>query len=264
MRTLIVVVLGIMMAAGQGLAQDLSVDQIVEKANFAAYYGGDDGLSDANMTIKDAQGRTRNRVFRILRYDVEDGGEQRFYVYFYKPTDVSRMVYMVWKHIGRDDDRWLYLPAMDLVRRIASSDKRSSFVGSHFVYEDVSGRGTQADTHKLIETTDEYYKVRNIPKDTKGVEFAYYDVWIRKDNFLPYKSEYYDSLDKMYRSIEAMEIKDIEGIPTVVKSVAKDATRGGETTMEFSNIDYNVGFDASLFEERYLRRPAMQWLKEAQ
>ena len=113
------------------------------------------------MTITDSQGRVRIREFRILRLDVADGGEQKFYVYFKKPADVSKMVFMVWKHLGVDDDRWMYLPALDLVRRIASSDKRSSFVGSHFVYEDVSGRGIDADTHELIDATDKDYVIKD-------------------------------------------------------------------------------------------------------
>jgi len=57
----------------------------------------------------------------ILRRDVADGGDQKFYVYFLEPADVRKMVYMVWKHTDRDDDRWLYLPALDLVKRIAAS-----------------------------------------------------------------------------------------------------------------------------------------------
>ena len=249
------------MFAGAVFAQELTVGQIVEKANLTAYYAGADGLSDVKMTIKDSQGRTRNREFRILRFDVQDGGEQKFYVYFKEPDDIAKMVYMVWKYLDKDDDRWLYLPALDLVRRIAASDKRSSFVGSHFVYEDVSGRGLQADTHELVETTDDYYKIKNVPVETKGVEFAYYLIWVRKHDFLPFKSEYYDADDQLIRSIEALDIRDVQGNPTVMKSVAKDLQRGGETEMEFSNIKYDNEIEDSIFAERYLRRPPVKWVK---
>jgi len=242
-------------------AQELSVDQIVEKANLASYYAGANGKSDVFMTIKDAQGRERVRDFRILRLTLVQGGEQKFYVYFRKPDDVAKMVYMVWKNIGKDDDRWLYLPALDLVRRIAASDKRSSFVGSHFVYEDVSGRGIAADTHELIDTEDGRYKIKNVPKETKGVEFSYYFVWVNQDNFLPVKAEYYDNQDKLIRSIEAIEIQDVQGYPTVTKSVAKDFVRGGETTMEFGDIEYDVGITEDIFAERYLRRAPVKWIK---
>ncbi len=237
------------------------VGEIVRKANLAAYYAGKDGVADVRMTITDSQGRTRRRELRILRYDEQDGGEQKFYVYFRKPADVARMVYMVWKHPGRDDDRWLYLPALDLVRRVSANDKRSSFVGSHFVYEDVSGRGIEEDTHELVETTETQYKLKNVPKDPSGVEFAYYFVWVDKATFLPVKAEYYDAQGKLIRTITADEVKDVDGYPTVMRSTAVDLRRGGKTVMEFVNPRYDVGLDPKIFAERYLRRPPVRWLE---
>lgn len=243
------------------LAEELTIDKIVEKANLTAYYAGKDGRSDVKMTITDSRGRTRIREFRILRLDIEKGGDQKFYVYFKKPADIAKMVFMVWKHLGQDDDRWLYLPALDLVSRIAASDKRSSFVGSHFVYEDVSGRGIKADTHVLIDSNAEYYKIKSIPKETKGVEFAYYFVWINKESFIPTKAEYYNDQNKLIRVIEALEVIDIKGKPTVIKSMAKDIETGGKTTMEFTNVEYDIGLKEDIFAERYLRRAPVKWIK---
>ncbi len=243
------------------VAATLIADEIVEKANLVAYYAGKDGKADVHMVITDSQGRQRIRDFRILHYDVKDGGEQKFYVYFRKPSDVGRMVYMVWKHIGRDDDRWLYLPALDLVRRIAATDKRSSFVGSHFVYEDVSGRSVKDDVHELVSDDGNMYKIKNTPKDPDLVEFSYYYVWIDKKNFMPMKAEYYNDQNKLIRTIEALEVKDIQGYPTVTKSKATDLQRGGNTLLEFSNIQYNIGLTDNIFAERYLRRPPVQWIK---
>lgn len=243
-------------ATGYSWAADApSVEEIVEKANLVSYYGGDDGRAEVTMTITDAQGRTRNREFVILRKDVTDGGAQLFYVYFEKPSDVRKMVFMVHKHIDKDDDRWLYLPALDLVKRIAASDKRTSFVGSHFFYEDVSGRGVAEDEHKLVETTDTHYVLENIPKNPGSVEFASYKVWIDKKTFMPMKAEYTDRQGKVYRQVEALEVKEIQGIPTVTKSRVKDLAGGGETVSEFGNIEYNVGLKENIFTERYLRRP---------
>ncbi|MCI5150052.1 MAG: outer membrane lipoprotein-sorting protein, partial [Candidatus Electrothrix sp. MAN1_4] len=61
-------------------AEDVNVDEVVSKANLAAYYAGDDGKAEVNMTITDSQGRERNRQFIILRKDKKDGGQQFFYV----------------------------------------------------------------------------------------------------------------------------------------------------------------------------------------
>ncbi len=261
MRKIISLLIIIFILGLASTATALSVDEIVDKANLVSNYAGDDGMADVKMTITDSQGRQRFREFKILRLDVNQGAEQKFYVYFKKPSDVSAMVYMVLKQIGKDDDRWLYLPALDLVRRIAASDKRSSFVGSHFVYEDVSGRGVQADVHELVEETDSLYKIKNTPKESKGVEFKYYFVWIDKENFMPVKAEYYNDQDKLIRTIDVVEVKDVQGHPTVMKSKTVDLERGGETLMEFSNVSYDVGLTDNIFKERYLRKAPSQWIE---
>lgn len=245
-----------------GSEEDLpSVDEIVRKANLASYYQGEDGRASVHMVITDAQGRTRERKFVILRRDVTDGGDQKFYIYFNRPSDVRKMVFMVWKHLDRDDDRWLYLPALDLVKRIASSDKRTSFTGSHFFYEDVSGRNPQEDVHKLIETTDRHFVLNNIPKDPKTVEFSSFMMWIDRKTHLPMKAEYLDRRGKKYRIVEALQVKAIQGFPTVVKSRVRDLRSGGNTVTDFSKIKYNIKIPDKVFTERYLRRAPRKWLR---
>ncbi len=230
------------------------VDEIIQKANLAAYYAGDDGRTKVSMVITDDQGRQRNREFVILRRDNEDGGQQKFYVYFNKPSDVRKMVFMVHKSVLGDDDRWLYLPALDLVKRIAASDKRTSFVGSHFLYEDVSGRGVAEDSHELIETTEQAFVIKSVPKSPDNVEFSSYTVWIDKNNFMPMKAEYLDKEGKRYRIVEALDVQVINGFPTVTKSKVSDLVSGGETISEFKDIQYNIGLKENIFSERYLRR----------
>lgn len=243
-----------LLAASQALAAP-TAEEIVGKANLAAYYAGNDGSAQVTMTITDEQGRTRNRELTMLRRDVADGGAQTFYVYFRKPADVRKMVFMVHKQIGRDDDRWLYLPALDLVKRIAASDKRTSFVGSHFLYEDVSGRSPEDDRHELLDASGPVYQLKHTPKDPKTVEFSYYTTRIDKATFLPLKIEYFDRQGKKYRVVEALEVKTIGGHPTVVKSRVQDLAGGGETVSVFEDVRYDLGLNAEIFTERYLRTP---------
>lgn len=238
------------------MAAELSVDTIVSRANQAAYYAGNDGIADVKMVITDAGGGERVREFRILRLNTDDGN-QKFYVYFKEPADVRRQVFMVWKKVkqGQDDDRWLFLPALNLVKPIAPGDKRTSFVGSDFVYEDVSGRALWEDTHELIEETDTQYIVKNTPKDPSEVEFSSYTVQIDKQTFLPVKAEYLDKNGKLFRRVEAVKIEMVQGFPTVIESRVDDLARGGHTVNTFSNIEYDVGLKDMIFTERFLRRP---------
>ncbi len=251
--------------------QTLDVDTIINKANIMAYYQGDDGKAKVDMKITDKNGQVREREFTILRKDDADGGDQRYFVYFIRPADVRGMIFMVHKHtaLDKDDDRWLYLPALDLVKRIAVSDKRTSFVGSDFLYEDVSGRNLAEDTHELLETTDDYYIIKNVPKNSDAVEFSYYSVSICRETFIPMKMEYYDKNNKLFRTIESVKVDSIASeengqpieYPTVTKSVVSDLNSGSKTEMEFTEVKYNIGLNDNIFSERYLRRPPREAIR---
>ncbi|MHC4544617.1 MAG: outer membrane lipoprotein-sorting protein [Planctomycetota bacterium] len=239
-----------------------SVKTIINKANVVAYYQGDDGKAKVKMTITNKKGQKRNREFIILRKDVKDGGDQKYFVYFQKPADVRKMVYMVHKHAdpNKDDDRWLYLDALDLVKRVATGDKRTSFVGSDFLYEDVSGRNLEEDTHEIIETTEKLFVIKNVPKKPDAVKFGYYNVAIDRKTYVPLKMEYYDKDNKLYRIIESKKIEKIQGFWTVVKSVVTNLKTGNKTEMEFSDIKYNIKLQ-NIFEERYLHRPPREAIR---
>ena len=282
-------------AAEQSMAEkaetpkkELSVQQIIDNTNRVAYYQGKDGRARVSMTITDAQQRTRHLVFTILRRDdlppqekAEDGSllelseevqkkvqedryckDQRFYVYFHRPADVNKMVFMVHKHLDKDDDRWLYLPALDLPKRIAATDKRTSFMGSDFLYEDVSGRNVNADVHELTKTTKNYYVLKNTPKKPKEVEFAYYIMWIHRKTFIPVKIEYFDNKGKKYRIYEALKVETIQKRPTITKARMQNLKTKGQTVAEYTGVKYDIGIPKEIFTERFLRRPPQKYLRK--
>lgn len=231
----------------------LDADAIMAKANQAFYYAGEDGRATVEMAIRDAQGGTRTRTLTLLRRN--EGESQKFYVHFKTPADVRNMAYLVWKRPDGNDDRWLFLPALNLEKRIAPGDKRTSFAGSDFFYEDVSGRSLAEDTRELVETTDAAYVVLNKPVNPRAVEFDHYKVWIDKTTFLPMRSEYYSADGKLTRTIVVEKVETIDGIPTVLESVASDLTSGSSTRNTFSNVRYRLGLNPAIFTQRFLRRP---------
>ena len=253
-----------------------SVETIVNRANRAAYYQGEDGRADVRMRIIDAQGRERNRELTILRRDNappedqadqygedEYTGDQRYYVYFKAPSDVRNTVFLVWKHVDVDqnDDRWLYLPDLDLVKRISASDKRTSFVGSHFFYEDISGRNTNLDEHELADVTDTYYILDNTPKNPDNVEFSRYRMWIHKDTFLPIQIEYYDKRGEAYRRYTVENVSRPQDYITVTRAKMADLQSGGHTIVKYTDVEYDVGLPKDIFAERYLRKPPMEYIR---
>ena len=251
-----------LVASTNVIAEDaLTADQIVEKASLAAYYGGKDGRTLARMKIVDANGRKQIRQFSILRKDEQDGGEQKFLLVFSRPADVKGTVFMVHKKPQSDDDRWLYLPALDLVKRISAGDKRTSFVGAHYFYEDVSGRSPKEDNHQLVSEEGKNYVLSHSPKDKSSVEFDSYKTWINKTTFLPMVIEYYDASNKPVRKIEALNVESIQGIPTVTKAKVTNLIDNSYTLMEFKRMKYDLGITEDVFSERSLRNPPMKWLK---
>ncbi|MGR9108564.1 MAG: outer membrane lipoprotein-sorting protein [Gammaproteobacteria bacterium] len=252
------------------LAEGPSIDEIVNHTNLVSYYQGHDGRAKVEMTITDSQGRVRNRSMTILRRDASDTdetrdqaylGEQKYYVYFHRPADVNKMVFLVWKYLNRDDDRWLYLPALDLVKRIAATDKRTSFVGSDFFYEDVSGRSIEDDNHELLETTGNYYVVKNTPKQPDSVEFSYYTMYIHKKTFVPVQVEFFDKNGAKTRVAKALKVDTIQGYPTVTMASMENLATGSKTEMHYSDVAYDLGLEDELFSERYLRNPPIQQLR---
>ena len=253
-----------------------SAMEIVKKAYCATYYMAADGRATLHMEILDDKGSKRVRDFIAIRRDEpapgksEDSrksedhcGDQKAYNYFQGPADVKGMTFMVHKNEGssKGDDRWMYLPALDLVKRVAPSDARTSFFGSHFYYEDISGRHLNKDNHKLVETTKNYYVIQSTPKKAKGVEFASYKAWIHKTTFIPVKIEFTDKKGKMYRRLENTKVETIQGYRTITAAKISDSRIGGYSTWKASGVKYNVNLDKPTFSERSLRTPPRNHLK---
>ncbi|KPA12729.1 conserved hypothetical protein, secreted [Candidatus Magnetomorum sp. HK-1] len=233
---------------------------IFTKSNQTAFYSGKDCVCKIRMIIKNKHGKIRERHFITLRKSEKKTHNQKFFMYFLRPTDVRSMSIMTWKNTETTDKRWLYLSALDTIKRIAPSRKRTSFVGSNFYYEDTTGRNINEDNHQLLKTTDEYYIFKNIPKAPSSVEFIYYIVWINRANYLPIKFIYYNKEKQKYRIIQALRLKNIQGYPTIIKQEALDLIRNEKTTIYVDKIKYNNNLDESMFTQTSLRHPPQKWI----
>jgi len=245
--------------------------QIMKNAQQAFYYLGEDMKVRVTMELIARNGGKRTRVMTMLRRDREEAGDQKYFVYFHEPGDVRGMTFMTWKYPDRDDDRWIFVPAVDLVRRIAADDKHSSFVGSDFSYEDVSGRDVDDDDHTLVgqEQLDgrPCNVVQSIPRGpgawTKRIS------WIDLESFLPLKEEYYDAQDELYRVFTADEIEVVvagEGggsrsYPTVTRRTMENVKTGHRTTVTYDSVSYDLGLADEDFSERRMRRPPRSWFR---
>jgi hypothetical protein len=254
-------------AAGIGtpdvaMAQDVDPVEIMKTAHMNLYYAGDDGVANVHMALVDKKGKERVREFTMIRWDKEDGGEQRYYTYFIKPNDVRRTSFMVIKHQDKDDDRWIYVPAVDLVRRLSANDKNSSFVGSDFSYEDVSGRHWLDDTHEFVRDDEldgkAVHVIKSVPK--QKANWDYRIAYIDKEQLLPLKEEYFKK-EKLIRVFTADTIEEIGGFMTVTQRTMKDMKKNHATTVTFSEVQYDVGVSPDIFTERYLKNPPREYIQ---
>jgi len=260
-NVLVIALISVLMV---GVVQAQDATEIMKKSHLAYYYTGDDGLADVSMTLVDKKGKERNREFVMLRLDLEDGGKQMYYTYFKKPSDVSRLSFMVHKTPDGNDQRWIYIPAVDLVKPISGDDKNSSFVGSDFTYEDVSGRHWSEDRHSLLDEKEfdgrAVYVIESVPNEPyKG--FARKLSYIDKGNSLPLKEEYFDKKDKMKRIFRAEQIEEVDGFLTITVRSIENLKKKSKTTIRFSSIDYDLGVTDDIFTERYLKNPPRKYVK---
>ena len=238
-------------------AQAPAADEIMRRSHLAMYYPGEDMRARITMRLVSKDGGERVREMTMTRRNVRDGGEQRYFVFFHRPPDVRDLAFLVWKYPRRDDDRWLYVPALKLVRRIAASDKHTSFVGSDFSYEDVSGREPEDDSHKLLreESTAgrEAYVIESVPKE--AADFNRKLSWIDKTMWLPLKEEYYDRRGDLARVYTAEEVKEVQGFWSAVRRSMRNVQSGHRTDAVFDDLRYNLKLSPELFSERALRAP---------
>lgn len=243
----------------------LTAEEIVKKSQEAFYYQGDDFRARVVMKLITKSGNERIREMTMLRKNYgKTGGEQKYFIYFHQPSDVNKMSFMVYKYKGRDDDRWLFIPAINMIKMIAARDKSSSFVGSDFTYEDISGRDIDDDTHSLeredILNGQDVYVIKSTPK-AGDMNYSYKMSWISKKHFLPLKEEYYDLKGVLMKIFTAVKIEEYKGFPTVVQRTMKNLQSGHRTEVDFLDTEYNVGIEDSLFSERFLKRPPAKWIK---
>jgi len=249
----------------------ITADEIMERSQLAYYFAGEDAKGMLTMDLIDRKGNTRQRVMTMLRRNQENSGEQKYFIYFHEPGDVRRLTFMIWKYPGKEDDRWIYVPAVDLIRRIAADDKYSSFVGSDFSYEDVSGRDLSEDTHILLreEPLDdrEAFVVQSIP--LAPAAFTRRVSWIDKDSFLPLKIEYFDAQNQLQRIFTANAIEDIAAgdgdsghvYRTIMRRTMANVRTGHRTEVTVTSVSYDLGLSDEDFSERHMRRPPRAWTR---
>jgi len=218
---------------------------------------GDDQRSIMKMTLINKRGKTRERS--VLMYSRKYGKDSKSLMYFQSPGDVKGTGFLAWDYDDpeKDDDQWLYLPALKRSRRISGSSKNDYFMGTDFTYDDMGGRNVDEDAHTLLrqEEADGHtcWVVESKPKD-EDYMYSKRVSWIRQDALVAAKVDFYDGRGSSLKTLTVSDIRQQDGIWTAFKMEMNNIQENHKTIIEMEEVRYNIGLEDSLFRVSTLER----------
>lgn len=242
-------------AAAGAYTQELSGYDIMRLVD--EQYAGDTATYKLTMTL--SSGRGAPRIREVSYYFKDYGDTDKILMVFQSPRDVAGTGYLSFSYDdeSKDDDMWLYLPAMRRVRRITGSGKNDDFMGTDFTYEDMGSRSLSKDTFAFQgeESIDgeTCRKVEAKPKD-RSDPYGRRVIWVRRDSNIIAAVDYYDRQDKLLKTLRVSGIQKIDNIWTALKMEMNNVQNKHSTRIEMSEIKFNIPLDDSLFAVTTLER----------
>ena len=225
---------------------------------------GDNSISDMEMILIDKKGKKRIR--KIKTFTKDKGEDKQRIMFFLKPADVKNTGFLTYDYDDpeRDDDQWLYLPALKKTKRIASSDKSGSFMGSDFSYADMTSRDLEDYDFKLLKETEvkgtKTWLIESIPRSKEVIDELGYTkslLFVRQDNYVIIRSVNFVKEGKKLKYFEIKKLELIDNIwtGTELHMTTKKAKKTlHKTIMKFHNMKFNQNLDESLFSVRRLEK----------
>jgi outer membrane lipoprotein-sorting protein len=209
------------------------------------------------MYLKARSGKTRTRELHSKVLEVQNDGDKTLVV-FDTPRDIRGTAFLSFTHKIRDDEQWLYLPALKRVKRIAPSNKSSPFMGSEFSYEDMSSQELEKFTYKWIKDEDlngiECFVLERYPVEENS-GYSKQVVWIDKSDYRIRKIDYYDRKGKYLKTLKLSNFKKYSGKfwKPIIYEMANHKT-GKNTRLEFSDYRFGIDLEEKDFTQSSLRR----------
>jgi hypothetical protein len=233
---------------------------------------GRDSRSTMRMKLYDRHGRARERALSMLSLrgrgtpgaapSAPDG--DRLLMRFSYPNDIRGTGFLVWEHPAAEDERFLYLPALGRVRRIAGAETQESFVGSDFTYEDIGGREFDEYTYVLVDENASWtppsggparpaWRLESKRKDASA-QFPRVVSLILKDSFIVVQADIFNRRNEKQKVYTVRRLEQIEGIWTAMDAEMSNSIEKSRTELLIEKIDYNAGVKEADFTRRELER----------
>ena len=221
--------------------------------------GFGDTVTELTMTLVNAEGRERRRrlTWQTLEVDESNEGDKSLTL-FHEPRDIEGTAFLSHTRIDRDDDQWLYLPSLKRVKRIASANKSSAFVGSEFAYEDLLSVEVEKFDHRWLRDEPcgdwQCYVVEQRPRyENSG--YTKQIVWIDQIEFRPIKTEFYDRRERHLKTLWFDAYRRYLDRYWRAHRMRMENHRTHKTTvLEFSDFAFQTGLGERDLDPSALRR----------
>ncbi|RTZ94953.1 MAG: outer membrane lipoprotein-sorting protein [Deltaproteobacteria bacterium] len=266
---MMILVLLVVSLPGIGTAANLKDDPkaraVMEKVENRE--DGDNRVSDMEMVLIDKKGK--KRVRKIKSFQKDKGVDTLRLMFFLYPADVKDTAFLTYDYdtADKDDDQWLFLPALHKTKRIASSDKAGSFMGSDLNYSDMTSRNLDDYDFSFYEKGMEMevhgvktWVIWSIPRSRKVVEETGYKkslVWVRQDNDMMVRAINWEKRGGYLKYVDVKKMEKIDGIWAVTEmhvTRKKGKEVRHKTILKFKNIRFNQDFDEDLFTVRRMEK----------
>ncbi|MDR2534916.1 MAG: outer membrane lipoprotein-sorting protein [Treponema sp.] len=209
----------------------------------------------SRMVITAKGGAASERV--VDQYEKDGPKGSRTIIVFQSPSTVSGTRFLTMENSGSPSDRWIFLPSLGKVRRIAASEGSGSFMGTDMSYDDISSmdRNVNLDTHRLLREDSlngkSCYVIESVPKDN-SYQYSKMIQWIDKSSFVNHKVELFDKRGAMVKMLETLELKEVQGrlTPTITKMTTLNT--GTFTTIYVDIIKYDDPIPEGVFTTAFL------------
>jgi hypothetical protein len=259
-----IVLLGAALLTGQAAAQD---ETAAEKGRRIAEETRDSGdgfgsvRSEGEMILRDRSGGASERRFRNLGLEGAHSDQGKTLLIFEYPPDIAGTALLTHSQVGRDDDQWIFLPALKRVKRISSSNKSGSFVGSEFSYEDM--RAPVLEDYDYLWLRDE--SCPNAPEiqcwvierkpDDPDSGYTRIINWIGQDEYRVWQSEFYDRKNAKLKTLNVSDYQQYEGRFWRAGWMEMVNHQNGKSTeLRWTSFDFGVPLDDTDFTTRALER----------
>jgi hypothetical protein len=223
---------------------------------------GRDSRSSMRMKLFDRHGRVRERALSMTSLRGRSG--DRLLIRFTYPNDIRGTGFLVWEHPQADDERFLYLPSLGRVRRIAGTETQESFVGSDFTYEDIGGREFDEYSYAIVDENASWtppsggaarpaWRLESRRKDASA-QFPRVVSLILKDSFVLVQADIYNRRNEKQKTYTVRRLEQSSGIWTAMDAEMTNTLEKSRTELTVEKVDYNVGLKESDFTRRELER----------